>query len=324
MLEVHKMQSKDITVIGAAIVDVLAGPVDESTISSGSQPMKTIRMSFGGDALNEAVVLSRLGKRAGLVTKVGADEAGRRVLDYLRENGLSADTAVVEAGLATGINIVLFNESGERSFLTNPQGSLRKLSEKDVEPFLDGAADLVSFASMFVSPLLDIPAMGRIFRKIKSKPGRILAVDTTKAKNRESLQDIKDLLPYIDFFFPNEEEIALLTGEKDPYKNAELLYEAGVSCVAIKRGKLGCLLRYEEGTFHIPACRVEHCLDTTGAGDGFAAGFLWGISEGLPPAECARFACAAASCSVEKVGAVCGITSLQQVRQRYLSAYGKV
>ena len=308
---------KEITIIGGAVVDIIAGPADENVFEIGSQPMDTIQMSFGGDALNEAVVLSRFGKNVELITKVGEDEAGERVLDYIKKNGISGDSIATEKGLDTGINIVLFKESGERFFLTNPQGSLRKLSEKDIEPFIEKAADIVCFASIFVSPLLDISAMERLFRRIKSKPGRILAADLTKAKQGERLEDLKKLLPFVDYIFPNEEEIALLTGEKDIYKNGELLLEAGVSSAVIKTGEKGCLIFTRDEVIEVPAFKIHKCIDTTGAGDTFAAGFLWALSEGFTLKDCGRFACTAASCAVEEIGSGAGIISLKKVLDRY-------
>lgn len=306
-----------ITVIGAAIIDIMAGPVDPVVFKTGSQPMDTIQMTFGGDALNEAIVLSRLGKKVELITKIGQDDGGKRVLDYLKVHNLSVDSVVVEEGMDTGINIVLFDESGERYFLTNPYGSLRKLSEKDIEPFLEGASEIVSFASMFVSPLLDIPAMERLFQKIKSKPSRILTVDLTKAKNGEKLEDLRDVLPWIDFFFTNEEEIAFLTAEEDPAKNAESLLDAGVFCVIIKLGEDGCLISTRDEKYQIPAYKIEKVVDTTGAGDTFVAGFLWALSEGYPLKECGRFACAAASCSVEEIGSAADKISLEKIIERF-------
>lgn len=308
---------KEITVIGAAIIDIMAGPADKEVFVTGSQAMDKIQMSFGGDGLNETVVLSRLGKNVELITKIGKDDAGERVLDYMKSNGCSVGSVVVEEGLETGVNIVLFNESGERFFLTNPEGSLRKLSEEDIEPFIDEASDIVSFASIFVSPVLDIPSMERLFRNIKSKPGQILTADLTKAKKGESLEDLKDLLPYVDYIFPNEEEIALLTGENDPYINGKLLLDAGVKHPVIKTGEEGCLIFSENEVLSIPAYPVSNCVDTTGAGDTFAAGFLWALSEGMALEDCGKFACAAASCAVETVGAVTGITSLGKVMKRY-------
>lgn len=308
---------KDITIIGNAIVDVLAKTVNASVFETGSQPVENIKLSFGGDALNEAVVLSRLGKKAELISKVGRDEAGSRVLSFLKDSGISADKITVENGLDTSINIVLIDEHGERHFLTNPAGSQRKFAEADIDPYLDSTNDIVSFASIFVSPLLDIPAMTRIFRRIKEKPGRVLVADMTKAKREECLKDLAELLPYVDYILPNEDEIALLTGEKDPYINAKLLIDAGVSCAVIKCGSKGCIIGTGKEIYHIPAYPVKNCIDTTGAGDSFAAGFLWALSEGMPLQECGRFACAAASCAVECVGSTEGVISAQEPLKRY-------
>ena len=266
---------KDITIIGNSVIDVLAGSVDAKVFETGSQPVENIKLAFGGDALNEAVVLTRLGKKADLITKVGRDEAGSRVLSFLKESGVVTHQIIVEDGLDTSINVVLIDKHGERYFLTNPAGSQRKLTEEDITPYLDSAKGIVSFASIFVSPLLDIPAMTRIFKKIKEKPDRILVADLTKAKKGECLEDLSGLLPYIDYILPNEDEISLLTGEKDPYINARLLIESGVSCAVIKCGSKGCLIRTRDEMYHIPAYPVKNCIDTTGAGDSFVAGFLW-------------------------------------------------
>lgn len=307
---------KDVTVIGAAILDVLAGPVSQDVFHTGSQEVQMTKLSFGGDALNEAVVLSRFGKRTELISKLGEDENGARVYEYIQKNRLSTESIKIEHGLATAMNIVLVDENGERHFLTNPNSNLRRLTAEDIDPYLNRAADIVCFASMFVSPMLDIPAMEYLFERIKSKPNRVLVVDMTKAKNGETLEDLKNLLPYVDYLIPNEEEIALLTGSKDPYVNAKLIVDAGVSCAVIKRGSKGCLIQTKDKKYEIPAYRVWHPVDSTGAGDCFAAGFLWALSEGLSLKDCGRFACAVASCSVETYGATDGVTSLKEPMHR--------
>lgn len=315
--EKNNIKTKKITIIGAAIVDVLAGPVNENVFQTGSQPMETTRLSFGGDALNEAVVLSRLGKKVQLISKVGRDEAGNRVIDYLKACGLSVDVIAREEGLTTGINIVLIDEKGERHFLTNPSGSLRRLSKEDISPYVNDMGEIVSFASMFVSPLLDIPSMKELFEEIKSDPTRILVADMTKAKKGETLEDIKCLLPYIDFILPNEDEIALLTGIRDNRKNAELLVESGVGCAVIKCGEKGCIIATQNKVLEIPAYPVKKLVDTTGAGDCFAGGFIWALSEGLDLEACGKMACAVASCSVEQMGATAGIVSVKECLDRY-------
>lgn len=310
------MLKPEITIIGAAIMDVLAGPVTPQIFAAYSTPMNSVKIAFGGDALNESVALSRMGRTVDLISKIGCDEAGDRVQEYLKSAGVETAHIKREAGLETGVNIVLVDDQGERRFLSNPKGSLRALSEADVEAYLDTAADLVSFASMFVSPQLDVPAMERIFRRVKDS-GRTLAVDMTNPKRGETLKDVRGLLPYVDYFFPNREEIARLTGEKDAEKNAQILIEEGVSCAVVKCGGEGCLIRTKTEQFKIPAYPVQTVVDTTGAGDCFAAGFLWGLLEGFSLEECGRFACATASCTVEQLGATTAIRSIEEPMRRY-------
>ncbi len=314
----NNKKQKEITIIGAAIIDILAGPVNENVFQTGSMPMDTTKMSFGGDALNEAVALSRMGKNVQLVTKIGDDDAGKSVIEYIKSNALSAESVVVEEGLTTGMNIVLIDDKGERYFLTNPNGSLRKLSENDIVPYIEDAADIVSFASIFVSPLMDIDAMARVFKKVKEKPGRILTADMTKAKKGESLKDLEKILPYIDYIFPNHEEIALLTGETDPYVNAKLLVDAGAACAVVKNGAKGCVICTKDEMYTIPAYKGTKVVDSTGAGDSFAAGFLYGLSNGYSLEECGYFACATASCAIEQVGATEGVLSSEEPMRRYL------
>jgi len=307
---------KDVTVIGASIIDVLVGPVTSDVFKTGSQAVEMSKLSFGGDALNEAVILSRFGKKTELVTKLGEDENGARVYEYIQKNKLSTESVTVESGLATAMNVVLVDDKGERHFLTNPNSNLRRLTVEDIDEYLNTAADIVSFASMFVSPMLGIDDMNYLFQRIKSRPNRTLVVDMTKAKNGETLEDIKELLPYIDYILPNEDEIALLTGIDDVYENARLLVEAGVKCAVIKRGSKGCLIRTMDKQYEIPAYHVKNMVDSTGAGDCFAAGFLWALSEGLSLKDCGRFANVVASCSVEKMGATDGVHSLKEPMRR--------
>lgn len=306
----------DVTIIGAGVVDVLAGAVDEKIFLQSSTSMDFIKLAFGGDALNEAVVLSRLGKRVQWVSNVGDDDAGRRILDYATDNGLDISGVKVERDLETSVTVVLVDERGERFFLTNPQGSMRKFNATDIIPHVDGMADIVCLASMFISYQLDIAATEKIFKLIKSKP-RILAFDMKTPINGETIDDLAPMLAHADYFFPNEEELATLTGDTDINKNIGALLSHGLGCAVVKRGGDGCIIATPSTHIEIPACRVDKVIDTTGAGDCFAAGFLYALSEGWRLEYCGRFACAVASCSVEEVGATAGVTSLDKVMRRY-------
>lgn len=308
----------DITIIGAAILDVLARPIDKSDLSARSCPAEQITLTPGGDACNEAVTLARLGKRVNLITKLGDDLSGRILLNYFRENGVSTENTAIESSLDTGVNIVLVDKDAERSFITNRNGSLRKLALSDIDITALAKAPILCFASIFVSPCFDTPAMASLFRSAKEQ-GCILCADMTRCKNGEKLPDIQEAIQYVDYLFPNYEEAKAVTGLKDPDAAADAFLACGVSCIVIKTGSDGCFIKTKEQRFVIPAYPHTRCVDTTGAGDNFAAGFLYALSEHMPLADCGRFANMTASLAVESLGACTGVRSLKQVMARFNS-----
>lgn len=306
----------DFTIIGAGVLDVLARPVDASVFRTGSSPAQDIAISFGGDALNEATILGRLGKNVQFMTVLGQDDAGAMILEHLKRSRIPTDCVVQSAGFPTGINLVLVDEHGERSFITNPNSSLRMLAPEHIDPDRLSLAPILCFASIFVSPRFTPQDLAVIFRQAKER-GCIVCADMTKRKHQETLDDLSRALSYVDYIFPNHEEACLISGKQDPEEAADAFLDHGVGCVVIKLGARGCLVKTASEHHLIPAWPHTNCIDTTGAGDNFAAGFLYALSEGMPLPACAQFANAAASIAVESVGATTGIQSLEQILPRF-------
>lgn len=310
------MRNEQVAVIvGAGIVDVAAGPVDTGMFAQSSYPAGRVTLGFGGDALNEATVLARLGAPVRLVSKVGEDTAGGLVADHCAKAGMDTRFIKREPGLDTGINIVLVDGAGERRFIAGESGSLRRLSPADIAPAALEGAGLLCLASVFVSPLLKPADMAALSAECRRR-GIPTCADFTRPKNGEGLAEMAEMLAQLDYVFPNLEEAAALTGRDTPEAMARALLECGVGNVAIKMGARGCFLANAAQQRYIPAVAGITPVDTTGAGDSFSAGFLYGLLAGWPPEECALFANAAASLAVEAFGANMGIRDLEQVRQR--------
>ena len=108
-----------------------------------------------------------------------------------------------------------------------------------------------------------------------------------------------------------------MTDEKDVYSSADKFLQHGAFCVVIKRGKEGCLIKTTDEEIEIPAYLDTKVIDTTGAGDSFVAGFLYGLKNKWELKECARFGCAVASCIVEQMGANAENLSLNSPMKRY-------
>ncbi len=278
-----------IYLVGAAVIDVLVRPAGEEIFRTGSCPVEQIHMSPGGDAMNEAAVLAALGRRVELCTVIGTDTAGEVIEARCRRLGIRLDPRCKREEMCTGINVVLVQENGERSFFTNPKSSLRRLTLNDIPVPYPGGYGILCFASIFVFPEIGPAELEILFRQAK-RQGMLVCADMTKRKKGEFLADLAPALSYVDYLFPNEEEACLLTGAGNANGAAELLYEAGVRNVIIKCGARGCLIRNRTLCEMVPAVRQEVCVDTTGAGDSFAAGFLYALSEGRGLRECAEYA----------------------------------
>ena len=122
---------KDVLVIGAAILDILARPTSESVFESGSYACDDIKISFGGDALNDAILLSKMGKSVELISVIGNDKEGHMIASECNKHSIELRNPLRD-DIQTGVNIVLVKEDGSRHFLTNKNGSLRKLCLDDI------------------------------------------------------------------------------------------------------------------------------------------------------------------------------------------------
>lgn len=292
---------KKVEIIGAAIVDILVSPVEEKVFQTGSYPAEQIVMTYGGDALNEATVLQSLGVPVHLETVIGNDKAGESVWRRMEEVGLEKSGLHMKDDMDTSINVVLVKKDG-RCFLTNPHGSQRKLLLEDITmPFSD-EIDILCFASIFVFPLMKTEEMKTVFKQAKSQ-GIILCADMTKCKNQETVDDIAPALQYVDYLFSNDQEAMLLTRKKTVEEAARDLFDTGIKTVVIKCGARGCFIKNSEKEFWVSAVADVNCVDTTGAGDSFVAGFLYGLANDFSLEKCAEYGNRCGAKAVQKIGA---------------------
>ncbi len=304
-------------IIGGAVADITLCPVDSSIFERHSTPIECIPMSTGGDALNEATVLARLGNCVGLCTLLGCDDVGLFLFEKCKKLGIDTSFIVQTPDIATSVNVVLVDSEGERRFVTAAHSSLRLLAPKHVEPFIEKLSPntIVSFASIFVSPCFGISEMAKLFSKIKAR-GCTLCADMTRCKNGETAEDLRDVIKYVDYLFMNENEGSLLTGLSSPEETASQLRLYGAKHVLIKLGKRGCYAISEEycGYFDaVPNCKV---LDTTGAGDTFAGAFLHALGQSKPFETCIKFANAAAGICVEHRGCASEYLDMAEIQKR--------
>ena len=310
------MKSIDVICAGAAIVDILLQPVSKNIFDTESYPLDHIAMTIGGDAINEATIISRLGNKTALMSMIGDDPAGKFILGSCDENQIDTKSLLVKPAVTTSMNVGLVTDDGERTFVTNRNGSLWKMCVDDIDCSRFSEAKILSLASIFNEPLLTGKNLESVFQAAR-KAGLIICADMIKPRLGETLSDIKGALGYVDYFFPNYEEAVLLTGTKDLAEVADVFLSCGVKNIVIKTGHKGCYIKNNAGEEVVPAVQGIKALDTTGAGDNFASGFITGLLEGKTLRECGQLANVTAAVSVQSLGATTGVRSREQVEQLY-------
>lgn len=305
----------EVVVVGTALTDLQVYPVTKSIAEEVSYPAEKMVWTVGGDTLNEATIITRLGHRVRMVSCIGDDVAGDLILRHCRENGIDTAYLKRDKDKRTAIHVGLIWADGERTFINDKSGSVWTCGSEDMDlDALDGGR-ILSFASIFNNPRLDGTFMLDLFERAKAK-GMTVCADIVKGKRDEKLEDIREALPYIDYFFPNLDEARALTGLEDMDEIADKLLSLGVKHVIMKIGKRGCLVKAEGLRAIVPGYPHSDCVDTTGAGDNFASGFIAGLLEGRDILGCARLANCTASLAVEAIGATRGVLSRGQVDQR--------
>ena len=295
------MKKLDVICIGVMLTDLLLGPLNQEVFHRETTFVDHMRFTTGGDALNEGIVLSRLGKKVGLMGQVGKDFFGRYIIQRCEENSMDHSRIAKRADIATRTNVVLIREDGQRHFIKTMPAISQGFRKEDIDFEWLKEARAVSLASIFSSKLKDAEIIYEIAKQAKES-GAITFADTVPFEQEAPLKYLEKALPHIDYLLPNLEEAGMLTGRNRPEEMADVLLAAGVKNVAIKMGGTGCFLKNAEGAFHIPGLSVK-VVDTTGAGDHFVAGFIAAVLDGKDFGACGEYANALAARSTEFVGA---------------------
>ena len=296
-------------VVGAAIVDLMM-KVERLPKSGEDIPCKETKTVVGGCAYNVANTLRNLKCEHDLCVPVGSGSFADIIRRGMKEKGY--EPMIEEPGEDNGYCLSLVEADGERTFITNRNGSLWKENIEHVNFDKIKEAKILSLASIFNCPLLDGKTLEKIFSFAKEH-GMTITADMIMPRLGETLDDIAGALQYVDYFFPNYDEACLMTGEKDEAKVADKLFSYGIKNVVMKIGTRGCYIRNKDGVMIVPACKGITAVDTIGAGDNFASGFIAALLQGKDIKECAEYANCTAAIAVQHPGATSGVQNRQMV-----------
>ncbi|MEO3860642.1 sugar kinase [Acrocarpospora sp. B8E8] len=290
-------------VIGDIVTDVVA--LHHVPLRSGTDTEADIVLRPGGSGANTAAWAAYLGADARLLARAGYDTAEWHIAELARAG--VRPHIVIDPGHPTAVVIAMVDATGERSFLTN-RGASRLLGPADwSDDLLDGVRHLhLSAYTLFATPGLELVRLA-----IQAATGRgvTISVDPASTGFLRDFGVARFLRETAEasIVIPNRDEALLLTGETEPEAAAARLSDR-YGAAAVKLGASGAILAEQGGivsraTFRAPGDAVFSTVDTTGAGDAFAAGFLAARLAGLPAPESVEAGCRAGA---EAVGAVGG------------------
>ncbi len=282
--------------IGDIALDVIV--LIGSDINYGSDTPSKISTHGGGAAANTASWFAHSGAQVYLCARVGDDVAGRSVLAELDQLGISHSMNPIKE-LATGVVVVLVDKTGERTMFPD-SGANSGLSERDLPPLDEVTVAHLSGYSLF-NPL-STDGVVKIIERLKNKNIPIF-FDPASIGTMSifGIEKVKQYLPLMDGLFLNEEEAIFITGKTNVESALDEL-TSQIPLVVIKQGSRGSTAKSRGGEIiQLPAVELT-ILDSTGAGDSFAAGFIieWITTRDL--ATSLRQAIAMASLCVVTIG----------------------
>ncbi|MBI2304890.1 MAG: carbohydrate kinase family protein [Chloroflexi bacterium] len=272
----------------------------------------------GGSAANTIAALARLGVKTGFLGAVGDDEGGGMLLDDFRSHGVDVSHIAVKNGWPTGAVLCLSDREGNRSLYVSP-GANELLAVADVDLEYLAEAEVVHLSSLSGSPQLQQQkaAVAALSDRVKVSfaPGALYV--------RWGWTELAPILERCHFLFLNQDEITALTGQ-GLEAGARRCLEAGCQQVTVTLGAgiqvpgssipKGAYIATRDSQFFLdilpsPAGPVE----ATGAGDAFAAGFLFGYLNGRDLLSCGRLGMALAHLALSRPGARVGLPTLSQL-----------
>ena len=310
----------DVLGIGNAIVDVIARTeedfllkqgmhkgtmalIDEARAQAIYDAMGPAIETSGGSAANTIVGLASLGSRAAFIGKVKDDDLGRTFAHDIRAAGATYSTPPAADGPSTARCYVLVTPDGERTMNTY-LGAAQDLHPADIDADLVAASAVLYLEGYLWDPKNAKDAFVKA-AKIAHEAKRTVAlslsdafcVDRWRAEFLELMRS-----GTVDLIFANEAELRSLYQTSD-FDTAVAALRGDVSAAVVTRSEKGCIVVGPEGTEAVPAFPIERLVDTTGAGDLFAAGFLSGLARGADDRICGRLGALAAAEVIQHLGA---------------------
>lgn len=299
----------DVVVVGELNVDVILNHINKFPELGKEVLADQMTITLGSSSAIFASNLSVLGSKVTFAGTLARDNFGNHIISSLKSKGVHTDNIMYTNDLSTGATIVL-NFPEDRSMITYP-GAMSLLSIEDVSEKMLHDSRHLHVSSIFLSTGLK-KDIQELFTKAKAL-GLTTSLDPQWDPEERWDIDFKALLPYVDIFMPNENELKALTGTEDIQEAVKIL-KTHANILVVKSGKDGAFLWKGDEFIHQPAFLNKEVVDSIGAGDSFAAGFIHKFLQRKTLKDCLEFGALAGAINTTRTGGTAAFENLNLVR----------
>jgi sugar/nucleoside kinase (ribokinase family) len=290
--------------MGIVVADHACTPIPRMPGAGELQMADRLQLAVGGCATNVAVDLSKLGRRVGVVGRVGDDVFGQFVRDSLDRSGVDTAHLLRTPDTDTSGTLIV-NVDGEDRRFVHAFGANAAFDGSEVSDELLTSAPLLYLGGYLLLPNLTADVVADLFARARAR-GVTTVLDVAIPDPTDLWSKLAPILPHTDLFLPNIDEARLITALDDPIAQANRFHEAGARTVVVTCGDEGAVLVGDDGCWRSEVFNVPF-IDGTGSGDAFDAGFIHGLLDAQSPEACLTIGSALGASCVRETGATEGV-----------------
>ena len=304
-------KQRQVLCVGDMVADIFASPL--SWLPEPGELVLSDRIAVfpGGNALNTAIALRRLGENVAVAGSIGDDSLGRLLLDQMQAQGLDVRGVRQESGGRTAATFIVRLEGEDRRFI-HSLGVAATFSGEHVSPELVPDNGIMLVGGYLKLGAWNDAVLADLMRHARRRDCRVVFNICIAQDSGVDPRRCLSLLEHVDVFVPNEDEARILTGETQPALQAKALRRAGVGVVVITRGRQGLFADDGEHTIEMGIFRVP-VVDPSGCGDCFTAGLIASLMRDWDTIRSLKFASAVGAIGATALGCTDGVPSFDVV-----------
>ncbi|MCS7014927.1 MAG: carbohydrate kinase family protein [Gemmatales bacterium] len=303
------MREAEVVSAGVIVADHVCAPIPRLPNPGELLLAEDMLLTIGGCAANVAVDLAKMHIASVVVGCVGDDPFGTIVRRMLEQYGIDTRGIRLVPRRATSQTMIINVVGQDRRFI-HIFGANADFTAEDLRAQVTPQTKVLYLGGYLLMPGLADDALAEIFREAQ-EAGTKVVLDVAVPGPADYLPRLRQVLPYVDVFLPNQDEAELILGERDPVKQAESFHRLGARTAVITLGGEGAVLvsareRYRVGVYPVPF------VDGSGGGDAFDAGYIYGLLRGYDALGCLQLASALGASCVRAVGTTPGVFTEQE------------